>query len=209
MKFKIKEISIYIEETIFFTLILMCLFMNINEYLSSYIMCYLFIMFHEFAHILVANIFNISITKVEFRTLGMCAKLDNFNRKGLKWICIFLAGPLANLLLAIIFRSNIMIMSINIAMMLINLMPIYPLDGYNILTIIIDGININNKFKLQRNIEKITYVLIMLIGIIQLVKYGNPSILLLAIYAYIQSKTAEQNNTKIMYQKYYKNITNF
>lgn len=209
MKFKIKGISIYIEETIFFTLILMCLFMNINEYLSSYIMCYLFIMFHEFAHILVANIFNISITKVEFRTLGMCAKLDNFNRNGLKWICIFLAGPLANLLLSIIFRSNIMIMSINIAMMLINLMPIYPLDGYNILTIIIDGININNKFKLQRNIEKITYVLIMLIGIIQLVKYGNPSIFLLAIYAYIQSKTAEQNNTKIMYQKYYKNITNF
>lgn len=209
MIFNIKGIKIYIEETVIVTLILMVLFSYINQYLSSYIMCYLFIIFHELAHIVIASIFKVNTNKIEIRTLGLCAKLDDYERKGLKWVCIFLAGPIANILLAIMFRNNIMIMSINIAMAVINLVPIYPLDGYNILKILLQAMKLKNTRKTQHGIEKIILIILVIIGAIQLVKYSNPSIVLLVIYAYIQSKTAEEMGFEIMYQKYYKNITNF
>ena len=48
-------------------------------------------------------------------------------------ILIYLAGPISNIILALVFYRIRFIFEINLSLAIINLFPIYPLDGYNVL----------------------------------------------------------------------------
>ena len=47
-------------------------------------------------------------------------------------LIIFLIGPISNFVLAAIFNNNKFILSINLSLGIINLLPMYPLDGFRI-----------------------------------------------------------------------------
>ena len=105
------------------------------------------------------------------------------NIVGLKGILVYLSGPLANIMLAIIFRNIRMVYEINMALALINLMPINPLDGYNILKLIL-VLRLNKQIakKLIRNIEKCTEILLSILAVFMSFKYYNFSLFLLLVY---------------------------
>lgn len=211
MKLKIKEFNIYIDETILIVGFLCIVFKGLREYFENYFVCFLFIVFHELAHMCVASIFGIKTTRLNIRISGLNIYLNERNREGFKWICILLAGPISNIILAILFKSIPMIYTINLALAIINLIPIYPLDGYNILEILLNIIKINRKniLKIENLTEFMVIILLATIGICQFVIFKNLSLILMFFYIFIQRSNLRKKRTPEIYQKYYKNITKF
>ena len=211
MKLKIKEFNIYLDETILVVGFLCLFFVSIREYFENYFICYLFIVFHEFAHIFIASLFGVKITKLSIRISGLNINLNNYNRQGIKWLIIFLAGPVSNISLAILLKNIPMVYTINLALAIINLIPIYPLDGYSVFEIILSGFTIKQKSKekIQNCTEIMVIILLVTVGIYQVVILRNLSIILMVFYIIIQSSNLRNNRDSRIYQKCYKNVTNF
>lgn len=178
-------------------IIITVFFSNIKNLISSYYMCYLFIVFHELAHVFVGSLFGRKIEKIEFSLSGVCA---SFEKKRYTYIknkntyyslftdlLIYIAGPLSNILLAIVFKNNIIIITINISLAMLNLIPIYPLDGYNILSIFVDIIYKNNRGKILIYVIQFVFILVLVMfAILQIIYLNNISILIFLIYIFIQ-----------------------
>jgi len=211
MRFKIRKFNIYLDETILIVGFLCLIFKVVREYFENYFICYLFITFHELSHMFVASIFGIKTTRLCIRISGLNINLDSYNRKELKWLAIFLAGPLSNIILAYIFKNISMVYTINLALAIINLIPIYPLDGYNIFEIILYKFTIKQKTikKIQKISEIMVITLFVILGIYQFIILKNLSIILMLFYIIIQSSNLRNNRDSRIYQKYYKNITKF
>lgn len=211
MRFKIKDFNVYIDETIFIIGSLCIIFKVIRRYFENYFMCFLFIIFHELSHMFVASIFGIKTRSLNISVSGLNINLNDKNRKGLKWLCIFLAGPISNIILAITFRNISMVYTINLALAIINLIPIYPLDGYNIYEIFLNMLKINKNMilKVEKSTEVMVIILLVTIGIYQFIFFKNLSIILMVFYIFIQSSSLRKKRASGIYQKYYKNITNF
>lgn len=211
MKLKIKEFNMYLDKTILIVGFLCLFFEGIRDYFENYFICYLFIIFHELSHMFVASIYGIKTIKLCIRISGLNIYLDSYNRGGLKWFVIFLAGPLSNIILAYIFKNIPMVYTINLSLAIINLIPIYPLDGYNIFETILNQLTIKRKTikKVQKISEIMVIVLLVIVGIYQFVIFENLSIILMIFYIIIQSSNPRNNRDTRIYQKCYKNITKF
>lgn len=191
MVFKTKFCRIEIE-IIFIFLIFTSIISNTTfKFLYYFFACYLFILFHELMHILVGNILNKKLIKIKLSISGVCATFEKekyIKSKDIyiKNILIYLSGPCSNLMLACIFKDNIMIREINIFLALLNLLPIFPLDGYNII------LNILNIFFPHKSFTKsisiicniFIFVLIM-ISIYQIKEYYSFSLLIFSFYIFV------------------------
>jgi len=209
MKLKIKEFDIYIDETIIIVGALCIIFKGIRDYFENYFICYLFIIFHELAHMFVASIFGVKTTKLNIRISGLCINLNEKNRQGLKWLLVYLAGPISNIILAFIFKNFSMVYTINLVLAIMNLVPIFPLDGHSIFRIVLRMIKLKNSQKIEWIIENLVIIILIILGVYQLMILMNPSIILIIIYIFLQGPIARKKDHSRLYQKYYKNITNF
>lgn len=121
MKFKISPLTIIL-------FIFLAYFDNIRLYIISYII----ISFHEFAHLIAAKLIGLKAEAFVLSPFGANLKLKNkFIYSMSDEIILYLSGPLLNGILAFIgiyFKYDFFF-KINFAMFLINLMPILPLDG--------------------------------------------------------------------------------
>lgn len=174
MNVKHKNVKIEIEE-LFIIAFLCCIFsIRIREFFNNYFICFLFIIFHEMSHILVSNIFGFVPNKIRLSLAGINAEY-NFKYRSKKWIAIYLAGPVSNCLLAMIFKNIKIVFEVNLALGLINLLPINPLDGYNVLDIIIGP-------RKTKYVEKLIKLSLIIISIYVLIEYKNFSLIILLIY---------------------------
>jgi Zn-dependent protease len=109
---------------------------------------YFCILLHELGHAFIIQWFGFSVDKIELSFFGGFTKISetstilHFARKPKKEILMALAGPSVNLLLALIFAGFhgmfkswffYALASVNLILGLINLLPIFPLDGGRIL----------------------------------------------------------------------------
>ncbi|MDO4282200.1 MAG: hypothetical protein Q4D02_01065 [Clostridia bacterium] len=151
-------------------------------------MCYLFILFHELSHIFVASLFGKKMEKLKLTLSGVNVKFERekyilkSENEYFHNMLIYFAGPLSNIILAMIFHSNIMIYEINICLGMINLLPIYPLDGYNILKNVL-GNNYKNIY--LDIIGNITLIVLFLISIYQILFLKSISILIFSVYIFL------------------------
>lgn len=160
----------------------------IRDMMYSFYMCYLFIIFHEMSHMLVASIYGKEIKAFKFYLSGVSIVIDDKIRlKKFKEILIYLAGPVSNIILCIMFKENKFIYEINMGLALINLFPIFPLDGYNILLTII-----NNK-KILNIISVLFLVCMYIISIAELILFRKISALIFCLYVtLINAKNGEK-----------------
>ena len=188
-------------EYLFLIILLINIFSeHFRKYIYSYFICYLFILFHELAHMLVATLFGkeIDTFKVSISGVNISLKKDYTAKKSNFFvnIIIFLAGPLSNIFLALLFKNNIMIYQINIFLAIINLLPIYPLDGYNILINILKGIfnvNVSNSNIFMKYINNIFFLLLLVISIYQIIIFKNISILIFLIYIFLINQNRKKD----------------
>ena len=179
---KIKTPFFIIEFEIMFLIVFFSFILSneIKKILFSFYMCYLFIIFHELSHMFVATILGKEIKLFKFSLAGVNICFSNLNKFSIyKEILIYLAGPVSNIVLATLFQYNKMIFEVNLSLAIINLIPIFPLDGYNILYNILR--NLNNNIILEI-ISGICILILSLFSIIQIIYTKNISILIFLIY---------------------------
>lgn len=179
---KIKTPFFIIEFEIIFIIVFFSFILSneIKKILFSFYICYLFIIFHELSHMLIASIFGKEIKLFKFSLAGVNICFNNLNKLSIyKEILIYLAGPISNILLAILFQYNKMIFEINLSLAIINLIPIFPLDGYNILYNVLRNKNSNVLIEVISGIFIFT---LLVFSIIQIIYTNNITILIFLIY---------------------------
>lgn len=118
MKFKIN-----------FSFIIVFICFIISKYQMEYLCFLLCIFIHELGHLLALRIYKINVKKVTLYSFGLVMTKDDY--KGFSdEIIIYSAGIVFNIILLIL--SNGVLKDICKLLIFINLLPIYPLDGYNI-----------------------------------------------------------------------------
>ncbi len=182
MKLKLRDKYICIEEVVIITLFLCFLSKKARCFLDNYFICYLFITFHELTHVLVASIFGYELKGINIKLAGLNA-IFRERFCGIKGIIIYLVGPLSNIILAFLFKNIKMVFEINMALALINIILSRPLDGYNVLRLILEMFICKEKVKSWlKNIEKVVEIVLIFLSIFMWYKYNNFSLFLLSVY---------------------------
>ena len=136
-------------------IVLICILLSVE---NSIVLSLVFVIIHEFSHILVARMLQSNFKNIEIHIYGLSVELMDLDELTDKErILIYIAGPLVNLLIALIFFlfnkdiTNInKIIEINLGLAIFNLLPAYPLDGARLLEILLS----------QRVIYKRTHTII-------------------------------------------------
>ena len=150
------------------------------------------------------EIFNIGLfgVNIVFKKLHYNLEENYLSKKYLiRDIFIFLAGPLSNLVLAIIFKNIKVVYDINIFLCILNLIPVYPLDGYNIFkNLLLLKLDERNSDKIINIISYIVFLILFICGILIFILLYNPSFVLFLLYLVIL-KFSYKNSKK--HTKYY------
>lgn len=179
MKIKLNSFLCEIENLLIIVLISFFFSDKIKLFLTSYFVCYLFIIFHELSHIIFASIFGKKIRKIRLSIAGVCVIFNNNDDLELvKKLIIYIAGPLSNICLAIAFYNIDFVFEINMFLAILNLVPVYPLDGYNITKSVLDLLHIN----VLKNVEYTFLSLLFFISIYILFYSYNPSLFIFFVY---------------------------
>lgn len=120
----------------------------------NYLLYYFMIMtIHEFGHIFFIKLFKYKINKITIYPFGSIIDTNiDLNIKSNKLLLISLGGIIFQFIFNMFLMNN-QIIYMNISIILFNLIPIYPLDGYKILLSILE--RMNSYFK----ITIITYII--------------------------------------------------
>lgn len=182
--------KIEINLKIFFIIILFFLF----NYLDTYIIFLIFVIFHELAHLIWGVIIGGKPKSICLNPLGISLEFYSYGKdKSYNKLILYLIGPLINFVFAIIFwkfdlisKYNEKIIYTNLALTIFNLMPIIPLDGGKALLEIIkmfSNVEFANKFTII--FSKTILTIISLAYSILILKMKNIFILILLIYLWI------------------------
>lgn len=116
------------------------------------------VFFHEFFHVFVASLFGFHTESIELFPFGGAAEIRGIEDNYIQEAIVASSGPLISLLSGFLWERGVMYallpqaddfvsFSYNIAM--INLLPIYPLDGGRVLMCALKGLNGDNKGRKQ------------------------------------------------------------
>ncbi len=124
-----------------FILYLVCLSL-LNE-LSLVFYLVISLLLHEIGHLVILKYNKIKVTSLNITAFGgiMQAHVGKNITNRLE-IAIYISGPLMNLLMIIIgfILKNNLFMMVNLSLFTLNILPIYPLDGYYLITSIFSGL---------------------------------------------------------------------
>lgn len=141
----------------FWILVIYSLF---TGYLNELVFLLLCLMIHEIGHFLIALLFHIPIKEFNISILGCEIVYSNNNMRKITQFLFYCFGIVFNFLCAVIcyIIKWQLILSFNVLLIIINLLPIYPLDGFNILSLFLSK-------TVLVNISFITLVLIFFLAI--------------------------------------------
>ena len=119
----------------------------IGNFYSKLLFSFIWAIFHEIAHIIMARFFNIRLGNIHINLTGLSTygyEIEELNYN--KRMVIYLIGPIFNILMALIllvldrlFKLPFIKMGIdiNFTLALFNMLPAYPLDGARIYEILL------------------------------------------------------------------------
>jgi Zn-dependent protease/predicted transcriptional regulator len=228
---KIAGIGVFIHWT-FSLLILFIVYVNYKAGQSItqilwyvlFILCiFLTVLLHEMGHALTAKRYNITTRDITLLPIGGVARLDRLPEKPSEELKVAFAGPLVNIVLAIITRLFITLPTtpeemvgqlsnginannfflnfflVNFALAFFNLIPAFPMDGGRVLRALLS-------YKLERNVAtKIAARIgqLLAIGFVFLGFYFNPFLIFIGIFVFIGAQTeSEYTESKYMLKGY-------
>ncbi len=123
---------IKVDVKIFFIIVLYIFMQSTRIFALTFI----FILLHELGHLVTGITIGLKIKKINIHISGLSVEFENYGKqKNANKIVVDIAGPLINiiaLVIAIIIKQE-EIAYINLLLAIVNLLPIYPLDGGRIL----------------------------------------------------------------------------
>ena len=165
--------------------------MWIADFQASVIISFLWIILHEFSHILTAKRFGCTFNKINISIWGVKADLIDFDELLEKdKLVVYLAGPVFNITMSIVlfclysvFKLNYLKSSIiiNLCLGAFNLLPAYPLDGARILEILLSKKFLYKKSKKITECISIIILVVYPINIMLLLHKVNISLFLASI----------------------------
>lgn len=174
--------KIKVDLKIFLIIILYILTQNIKVFAISFI----FILLHELGHAITGIILGLKIKKININVFGLSIEFENYGKERLNnKIIIDMAGPAINIItfiIAVIFKNE-EIAYINILLAIINLLPIYPLDGGRIVkNLLLKSHNYKQVVGYTEKISKDTLIIITAISSIVILYIKNVGIFLVILY---------------------------
>ncbi len=182
----------------------------ILEQIDVYFIFIISIILHEMAHLSVGMLIGLKPKIFSINPLGVSVEFYLYRqRKSWKKIVTYLAGPLMNVLLAILFSKipleenlQMKIVYTNIILAIFNLVPIMPLDGGRILKEMLTQKMGNKDATIFMNdLTQVILVAVTLIYSIMILKLQNFAIFLLVLYLWYL-KYIEDKKVKTMLKAY-------
>jgi len=131
------------------------------------------VLLHEFGHCIAAQYYRWNVHHVTLYPIGGAAAMDIMPRPFEEFV-VAIAGPLVNVALIppLIYLSQYhpslaMLSSVNIAILVFNLLPVFPMDGGRILRSALQGVTKNRVFAthISARIGQVMCVLMAILGI--------------------------------------------
>lgn len=117
-----------------YTFILTLIIALLSPYQIEFMLIILVLLIHELGHLFFTIIFKIKINTIRLTALGFFMDIDNHNISFIKEFLIYFGGIFFNLITILIFDF---LDKYSYFILIINLLPIYPLDGFRLLKAII------------------------------------------------------------------------
>lgn len=186
--------KIKVDLKIFLIIILYILTKNIELFAMSFI----FILLHELGHAITGVILGLKIKKININVLGLSIEFENYGKERINnKIIIDMAGPVINiisLIIAVILKKE-EIVYINILLAIINLLPIYPLDGGRIVkNLLLKKHNYKQVVGYTEKISKNTLIIITAVSSLIILYIKNFGIFLAIIYLWSIALTEWRKN---------------
>ncbi len=151
------------------------------------------ILIHEFSHYIFLRLFRVNVKNLELSIIGGILEINNKNISLIKRLIINSAGVISNLIIILLIKiigvSNLnYLVYYNLFIVIFNLIPIIPLDGFRILNDLLSCIYDDNyTFIIIKKID--CFCLIMMLIILLILKiYG-----LVLIWCYLLIKYFKYN----------------
>jgi stage IV sporulation protein FB len=136
---KILNIRIDINPFLFLVLSLAFLFGEGNRILILEV----FILLHELTHVITAKFFNSKTKRIVILPIGVKAFIDMKQMTNFERLIVYISGPIFNMIICVLvlFAERLfinldilgLILEINFLILFLNIIPIKPLDGWNII----------------------------------------------------------------------------
>lgn len=172
---------------IHFYLFLFMAYMFMIEKLEIFLIFYFSVLIHEMAHIVIALILNVDVDELWLMPVGVCA-IYKENIVPIKEVIISLAGPIMSLILAMFSKDNF-ISNVNIIIMILNLIPIYPLDGGRLQkNFFVYKFGYGKGIKISQFVSDFFIVILFVISIVFVVYFKNFNMLFVTSYVLFLSR---------------------
>jgi stage IV sporulation protein FB len=181
------------------------------DFFAEIMLTYAIAIIHEFSHVCVAKKLGIGINKIEIFPFGVTAQIsETVVKKPHKEIIIAITGPISNIILAIIGRVELaynifpseliqFFITINLAMLVMNLLPILPLDGGRIMRAIFTmNFGTVKAYNFSIKVTRILSIAAIFTGITILIftKF-NFSLLIIGVFL-LSNTLAERNSSSLI-----------
>ena len=186
-----------------FTL-LMIVFSFYSQVMNEFLIAFVVAIVHEFSHLIVAAFLRYEVKKFKLMPYGACLELENDFKCQKDELLISSAGPFSNLIMLFfcvitkhLFNVNVLFFAYaNIYMLILNLIPVVPLDGGRIFKALTEEFYIP-KLNLGVLASVVSTLFILLTGVILIIKTnGNFSLFLVGIFL---TNNINVHNKKSMY----------
>ncbi len=168
--------------------VVLLFFCYINRQLETLILSYFIIAVHELSHLLAAKFIGLSCSNITIYPFGLNLKLKNTIIYSLSdEIILYLSGPLSNILMALLSLMIGMKGDFyykNLALFLINILPIVPLDGGMIIKKILNyRLGYDGGNRAMRVISLLFFcVVLLLFAALLYMQEFNPSLCIFAAF---------------------------
>src|SRR5436309_1945421 len=160
------------------------------------LLLFLCVVLHEFGHAIAAKGYGIKTPDITLLPIGGVARLERMPEEPKQELVIAIAGPLVNVIIALcLFLTggsfvypptptsslNDIVLTINVVLVLFNLLPAFPMDGGRVLrALLATRLNYARATQIAANIGQGFAFLFGLMGL-----FGNPLLIFIALFIYV------------------------